>query len=159
MTSVSKPKVVDATTRRGRESVRELWAEVRVKGLSAEDLETAKRAGYEPGEGGEWFIGRDPREMARDEIEAMGHEAMSATEAIRGKCLDCCAGSAHEVRACVAIACPSWPWRMGTNPWRQPMSDEQREVRRQAALRRGLGARRASAALGSGGESPSSVPE
>jgi hypothetical protein len=158
MISVSKPTVLDVTTLRGRERAREIWTDVQVTGLSVEDLEAAKRAGYEPGEGSERFVGRDPREMSRDEIEAMGHEAMSATEAIRAKCLDCCAGSAHEVRSCVAMDCRSWRWRMGTNPWRQPMSDEQREVRRQAALRRGLGARRPSAALPSGGESPSGVP-
>ena len=158
MISVSKLTVLEVTTRRGRERAREICTGVQVTGLSVEDLGAAKRAGCEPGEGSEWFVGRDPREMVRAELEAMGHEAMTATEAIRAKCLDCCAGSTHEVRSCLAIACPSWPWRMGTNPWRQPMSDDQREVRRQAALRRGLGARRPSAALASGGESPSGVP-
>ena len=88
MISVSKLTVFEVTTRRGRERAREIWTGMQVTGLSVEDLGAAKRAGCEPGEGSEWFVGRDPREMARAELEAMGHEAMSATEAIRAKCLD-----------------------------------------------------------------------
>jgi hypothetical protein len=57
----------------------------------------------------DWLVGRDPRRMAQRELRAMGHEPMSPMEAIRAKCLDCCAGSLHEVRCCVAMACPSWP--------------------------------------------------
>jgi hypothetical protein len=103
---------------------------------------------------GEYAIGRDPRQMTQDELRAMGHEPMSATAAIRAHCLDCCAGSAYEVRCCMAVRCPSWPWRMGTNPWRREMSEEQREARRQIALRSGLGARRQVATIGSGAGSP-----
>src|SRR5215471_16658608 len=101
-------------------------------------MEQARRAGYEPD--GEYLIGRDPREMTRAELEAIGHEPMSPLEAIRAKCLDC-AGSAHEVRCCVALTCPSWPFRTSRNPWRREMSEEQREARRQRALQAGLGSR------------------
>lgn len=103
---------------------------------------------------GQYPIGRDPRQMTQDELRAMGQEPMSATAAIRAHCLDCCAGSAYEVRCCMALRCPSWPWRMGTNPWRREMSEEQRESRRQIALRSGLGTRRQVTTIGSGAGSP-----
>jgi len=127
------------STRRHQERDREVFTGRKVASLSPVEMERARRAGYEPD--GEYFIGRDPREMLREELEAMGHEAMSPMEAIRAKCLDC-AGSTHEVRCCVAMACPSWPFRTGRNPWRREMSEEQREARRQRALQAGLGSRR-----------------
>ena len=61
-------------------------------------------------------VGRDPRAMTQDDLRALGHAPMSATKAIRARCLDCCNGSAAEVRLCTATGCPSWPWRMGKNP-------------------------------------------
>ena len=97
----------DVTTRRGRERVREVFTGRKVISLSPDDLVRARTAGYEPD--GDHLIGRDPREMAREELEAMGHEPVSPVQAIRLKRLDCCAGSADEVRNCVAMACPSWP--------------------------------------------------
>ena len=77
--------------------------------------------------------GRDPRTMSRDELAVIGHGAMSPLRAIRAHCLDCCAGSAQEVAKCMALRCPSWPFRMGSNPYREPPSDEHR----QAMQRRG----------------------
>jgi len=127
--------VFDVTTRRGRERVREVWTGVRPSTLSGDELEAAHRAGHEIG-GDDWFVGRDPREMTRAELEAMGHEAMSPMEAIRAKCLDCCAGSAHDVRCCTAMACPSWPFRLGKNPWRAPASEAQREHARSMGAKR-----------------------
>jgi hypothetical protein len=124
-------------TRRGRERVREVFTGRKVSSLSEVERAAAYEAGYEP-YGSDPLVGRDPRRMTQDELRAMGHEAMSATAAIRARCLDC-AGSPDEVRKCVAMACPSWPWRMGTNPWRQPISEEQREFRRQNAIQRGFG--------------------
>ena len=147
--------VFESTLRRRRERVREVFTGRKVDNLSPGEMERARRAGYEPD--GEYLVGRDPREMTRDELEAMGHVAMSPMEAIRAKCLDCCAGSAHEVRCCVAMACPSWPFRTGRNPWRREMSEEQREARRQRALQAGLGSRRqAQAACATAGR-PSGV--
>ena len=83
------------------------------------------------------LIGRDPRRMEQDELRAIGHEPMSPLQAIRGRCLDCCAGSPAEVRRCVAADCVSWPFRMGVNPWRAPASEARREASRRtlAALR------------------------
>ena len=85
-------------------------------------------------------VGRDPREMTQDELRAAGHEPMSPLEAIRAHCLDCCANQANEVALCTAIKCPSWPFRMGTNPWRQPASEERREAARRTMA--GINARR-----------------
>jgi hypothetical protein len=83
-------------------------------------------------DGTEGRIGRDPRTMGQEELRALGHEPMPVLSAIRAHCLDCCGGSPSEVRMCTAVRCPSWPFRMGTNPWRAPMSEEQRAA---AALR------------------------
>src|SRR5262245_57478176 len=85
-------------------------------------------------EGGE-LVGRDPRRMGRDALQAAGFEPMSLAEAIRAKCLDCCAGSAQEVRYCVAVTCPSWPYRMGLNPFRAERSAAQIEAARKAGAR------------------------
>ena len=85
------------------------------------------------------MVGKDPREMDKSELEALGHEVMPVLSVIRAKCLDCCAGQQSEVRRCVSIKCALWPYRMGSNPMRdkREMSDEQRAVitERFAALR------------------------
>lgn len=75
--------------------------------------------------------GRDPREMTRDELREAGHEPMSPLQALRARCLDCCGHQEKEVALCTAVDCPSWPFRMGTDPWRKPAS----EARRVAARR------------------------
>jgi hypothetical protein len=74
-------------------------------------------------------VGKDPRKMTQDEIKATGHQPMTLAAVIRARCLDCCAGSPNEVRYCVARKCPSWPYRMGTSPWRvkREMSAEEKE--------------------------------
>lgn len=38
----------------------------------------------------------------------------SRKKAIRLKCLDCCCGSAYEVRMCTVTRCPLWRFRLGT---------------------------------------------
>ena len=68
-------------------------------------------------------VGRDPRSMSADEFTQMGHTRVSPLKALRLKCLDCCNDSAQEVRLCTAVDCPSWPFRMGRNPWRAPLSE------------------------------------
>ena len=83
--------------------------------------------GLEPGEGGH-AIGRDPRTMSRAELAALGHEPMTVLRALRAHCLDCCGGSAQEVRLCTATRCPSWPYRLGRSPWRAPRSEAQRKA-------------------------------
>jgi hypothetical protein len=77
-------------------------------------------------DGGE-LIGRDPRKIAVEEFSRAGLDSATAMEIIRAKCLDCCAGQEAEVRKCVAIACPNWPYRMGANPFhKRELSGEQR---------------------------------
>ena len=93
------------------------------------------RLGYETAADGE-MVGVDPRTLTRDQLRAIGHEPMPPMRAIRAKCIDCCAGSVAEVRVCTALSCPSWPYRMGSNPWRKPMSDAQRAAARQMGLAR-----------------------
>jgi hypothetical protein len=117
---------------------REIWTGVEVDKLAPEQFAQARVAGYEPD--GKYLIGRDPRAMSQDELRAMGHEQLSPMQAIRAKCLDC-AGSFDEVRKCVAVDCPSWPFRTGKNPLRQEISEELREKRHKMALRHGFGAR------------------
>ena len=82
-----------------------------------------------------YLEGRDPRTMSQDELVAMGHAPMSPVQAIRAHCLDCCAGSTQEVAKCMALRCPSWPFRMGTSPWRARPSDEQRQAMRERGRR------------------------
>ena len=82
-----------------------------------------------------YLEGRDPRTMTRDELMAMGHVPRSALQVIRAHCLDCCAGSAQEVAKCMALNCPSWDYRMATNPYRKRPSDEQRRAMQERGRR------------------------
>ena len=83
-------------------------------------------------------VGRDPHQMTTEELIAVGHSAMSPLKALRLRCIDCCAGSSLEVRLCTAVSCPSWPFRLGRNPWRPPASEAQRAWgRRLAAMSSG----------------------
>lgn len=72
------------------------------------------------------FIGRDPREIDFDNTAPETFER-SLTKAVRLKCLDCCVGVSSEVRRCVAVDCPLWPFRMGRNVFRK-LSKSQRET-------------------------------
>jgi hypothetical protein len=67
-------------------------------------------------------VGRDPRAMSADELQQLGHARVSPLRALRLKCLDCFNDSAQEVRLCTAVDCASWPFWMGKNPWRAPLS-------------------------------------
>jgi hypothetical protein len=108
----------------------------------------------EPGDGG-LDIGRDPRRMSQDDVRALGHEPMSPLAALRARCLDCCAGSPNEVRLCTAIKCPAWPFRMGSSPWRQAMTDEQLAAARARAQKNLATASKADKSRGS----DTTVPE
>jgi len=79
---------------------------------------------------GKHSVGRDPRGMTRDELRAAGHEPRSPLQALRTRCLDCCGHQEKEVALCPAVDCPSWPFRMGTDPWRKPASAARREAAR-----------------------------
>ena len=71
-------------------------------------------------------VGRDPRCMRTDELEQLGHARVSPLRALRLHCLDCCNGSAQEVRLCTAVGCARWPFRMGKNPWRRTLDPQER---------------------------------
>ena len=89
--------------------------------------------------GGEDLVGLDPGQIKQDQLRALGHLPQSPLQALRRRCLDCCGHQPSEVRNCIAVSCPSWPFRMGSNPWRRAPSAELRESRRQAALTRWAG--------------------
>jgi hypothetical protein len=104
-----------------------LAPEIRAK----QDAWLAKRSvGLETDEISKEKIGRDPRDMSQDDLRALGHKPIAVLDAIRARCIDCCAGQVAEVRKCVAVECPSWPFRMAWNPWRErrELSDEQRKA-------------------------------
>ena len=103
-------------------------------------MNPAQRALLEKRDG--WDIGRDPRQVSRDELIAAGHKPMSPLRALRARCIDCCAAQPSEVRLCTAVACPSWPFRMGANRWRKEASEAQREARRKAGARLARSARK-----------------
>jgi hypothetical protein len=114
---------------------RERWASSRPSDCDPDDRVRARAAGYEADASEAYFVGRDPRTLPAAELEAMGHHRLSPMAAIRAKCLDCCAGSANEVRRCLAAACPNWPFRTGHNPWRT-VSEGRREAGRRLAAKR-----------------------
>ena len=58
-----------------------------------------------------------------------GHTKKPLLKVIREKCLDCCGGQHSEVRICHITTCPSWPYRMGKNPFhKRKMTDEQKQA-------------------------------
>jgi hypothetical protein len=93
---------------------------------------------------GSQSVARDPRKMKPDELRALGHEPMTPLAALRLRCLDCCGGSVDEVRKCIALTCPAWPFRMGANPWRAPLSDAEKARRRNLLAQVGKIARNSS---------------
>jgi|HubBroStandDraft_6_1064221.scaffolds.fasta_scaffold786147_2 hypothetical protein len=76
---------------------------------------------------------RNPLKMTEAQLAEAGHERCSPMALIRAKCLQCSGDSPTEARYCRVTSCPIWPLRMGKNPWRAPMSEEQRQVRREVA--------------------------
>jgi hypothetical protein len=69
------------------------------------------------GDGSE-LVGKIPSEVP-SEILSRYHGEKNPLKAIRARCLDCCCDQPGEVRKCTAVTCPSWPFRMGINPFRQ----------------------------------------
>jgi len=41
---------------------------------------------------------------------------LTPLQAIRQHCLECSAGNKSEVRNCIIVECPLYPFRMGKNP-------------------------------------------
>jgi hypothetical protein len=87
-------------------------------------------------------IGCDPRRVTVAEFAALGHCKRPLLDAIRQNCIECCMGNQAEVRRCRLVACPMWPYRMGTNPFvKRELTEEQRARAREQLA----GARRAAA--------------
>jgi hypothetical protein len=70
---------------------------------------------------GQEQIGKIPTEVPSDFL-ALKFRVQIPLRAIREKCKDCCCGNASEVRKCVAVDCPLWPFRMGVSPFRKRRS-------------------------------------
>lgn len=83
---------------------------------------------------------RSMQKITRDELTALGHAPTPVPKAVRRNYLDCCNGSAVEVRHCAVTSCALYPFRFGKNPWRatKVLSDEHR--RALVAAGRGCGA-------------------
>ena len=122
-------KPTDAWTRAEKDSARSILLEVSPWPIDGSEL-----------------IGRDPRKVLVEEFTRAGLEGAPLLRVIRAKCLDCCIQQETEVRKCVAVTCPNWPYRMGANPFRAPreLTEEQRE-QSAAALARARAARTISA--------------
>jgi len=83
------------------------------------------------------LVGKIPAEVPL-EFLSLAYRAQNPVKAIRAKCLDCCCAQADEVRKCVATDCPSWPFRMGSNPFRKkPVLTEAEKMRRAELLHGG----------------------
>ncbi len=78
--------------------------------------------------------GRDPRKLSPAQLTEIGLERQSRGDAIRAKCMDCVGQNVAEVRRCSAVDCSLWPFRMGTDPWRE--AREMTEEQRAAAIER-----------------------
>lgn len=53
----------------------------------------------------------------------------SPAKAIREFCLQCCGGSAADVRGCTSTICPLKPFRFGKNPYvKRSLTEEQKEA-------------------------------
>ena len=79
------------------------------------------------------LIGRVPTDVSV-EILSEKFRAQNPLRALRARCLDCCCGDASEVRKCVAVDCPSWPFRIARNPFRKRVQLSAEEKLRRRAL-------------------------
>jgi hypothetical protein len=57
------------------------------------------------------LIGKHPGDVPSDFL-SLKLRAQNPLNAIREKCLDCCCANVAEVRKCVAVDCPLWPYRI-----------------------------------------------
>ncbi len=78
---------------------------------------------------------RDTIMETKAELHALGFEPVPVLKAIRAKCLDCSGGSHAEVADCLVKSCALYPFRMGRNPWREAVSESQREASRRNAAK------------------------
>lgn len=60
----------------------------------------------------------------------MEEKTLTPLKAIRAKCLECCCGSASEVKQCTVDHCPLYCYRDGHNPSRRGIGDKHIDNRR-----------------------------
>lgn len=63
----------------------------------------------------------------------MEQKQLTPIKAIRAKCLDCCCDSNNEVKYCTVTHCALWPYRLGRNPYRQELTQEEKARRAELA--------------------------
>lgn len=63
----------------------------------------------------------------------MEQRQLTPIKAIRAKCLDCCCDSNNEVKCCTVTQCALWPYRLGRNPYRQELTQEEKARRAELA--------------------------
>lgn len=51
-------------------------------------------------------------------------QKLSPVKAIRKHCLDCMCGSVGEVKNCIIVDCPLFPFRLGKNPNRKGVGNK-----------------------------------
>lgn len=71
-------------------------------------------------------------------LRKLGHAPLKPIQALRARCIDCCGGSPKEVKLCACKKCPSWPFRLGEDPWKKkrPISEGQRVALEQGRKKR-----------------------
>ena len=79
------------------------------------------------------LIGKDPRKVD-PAILARKFSAQNPLKALRARCLDCVCGQPLEIRKCTATDCPSWPFRMNSNPFRRKPQLSEEELQRRTDL-------------------------
>jgi hypothetical protein len=98
-------------------------------GQSIESRELLEMSSFQADDGE--LIGKHPSNVP-SQILSLKFRAQNPLKAIRETCLDCCCRNAEEVRKCVATDCPSWPFRMGTNPFRKKRELSSKQKREMA---------------------------
>ena len=78
--------------------------------------------------------GADPRYLPVKIFKSLGHVPKPLSKVIRAHCVECSGGSKAEARLCTATKCHLWPYRMGTNPFRQKQTPSEKQL---AVLRKG----------------------
>ena len=66
----------------------------------------------------ELYAAIPPEKLTPAVLKELGHKKRPILKAIRSNCKDCSGGIYAEVKKCVMIDCPLWPYRFGTNPFR-----------------------------------------
>ena len=76
-------------------------------------------ADWEDDPTGKFATGKNPLLLGAGALVEAGLLKSTPLKAIRAHCRDCCGEQPSEVRKCVAIDCPLWPFRMGGNAFQR----------------------------------------